>query len=176
MEEKKTNKLNDIKATVSDAVEIMHQMGNPGVLESLNKVKETASNVNEIIQGLQTPEMVKNIENFRLISENVNEASLKMQNTVYHLSETGLIDEATDVIKSTKDKINSFSNDGKDGITGKDIHDVTVTAKEMLISVKDLINELTVTVISSKKSGIICNVEDTINETSDIYKTVAQVD
>ncbi|MGB0856084.1 MAG: hypothetical protein ACPGQP_03585 [Nitrosopumilus sp.] len=151
-------------------------MGNPEVLESLNKVKETTSKVNEIIQGLQTPEMVKNIENFRLISENMNEASIKIQNTMYHLRETGLIDETTDAIKSAKEQINSFSNDGNNGVTGKDIRDVTVTAKEMLVSVKDLINELTVTVISSKKSEIICNAEDTINEMSDIYKTVSQVD
>ena len=77
MESIKSSKLREIKDTVSDAAEIMHQIGNPGVLESLNKVKDTAKAVNEIIHGLSTSEMVKNIENFRLISENMNETSAK---------------------------------------------------------------------------------------------------
>ena len=177
MEERKTNKLNDLKATVSDAAEIMHQMGNPGVLESLSKVKETATKVNDIIQCLQTPEMVKNIENFRLISENMNEASTKMQNTVNQLNETGFINEATEVVKSVKEKINSFSDNDETSINGKDIHDVTVTTNEMLVSIKDLINELTITIASSKNSQIIHNVQETISNASDIYKTTtAQTD
>jgi len=177
MDERKTSKLHDIKETVSDASEIMRQMGSPGVLESLNKVKETATQINEIIQGLKTPEMVKNIENFRLISENMNETSTKMQNTMQQLRETGVIKEATEVIKSAKGKINSFYDGGEQSINGQDIRDVSVTTKEMLASIKDLMNELTATVASSKKSGIIRNVKETINEASDIYKmTVAQAD
>ena len=105
MEERKTSKIHDIKQTASNAVEIMRQIGTPGVQDSLNKVKETATIVNEIIQGLKTPEIVKNIENLRLISENMNEASAKMQNTMQQLRETGVIDEATELIKSTKGKI-----------------------------------------------------------------------
>ena len=92
MEERKTSKLHEIKETASDAVEIIRQIGTPGVQESLNKVKETATSVNDIIQSLKTPEMVKNIENFRLISENINEASTKMQSTMQQLHETGVID------------------------------------------------------------------------------------
>ena len=170
MEEKKTNKLNDIRSTISDASEIMRQMSAPGVLESLNKVKETATQVNEIIQSLKTPEMVKNIENFKLISENMNETSTKMQNTVQQLKETGVIDETTNMIKSAKGQINSFS---ENGIDSQDIRDVTVTTKEMLVSIKDLVNELTITIASSKNSSTIHNVQETIQSVSDIYKTAA---
>lgn len=173
MDEKKTSKIHDIKETASVAVEIMHQIGNPDVLESLNKVKETATKANEIIQGLQTPEMVKNIENFRLISENMNEASTKMQNTVRQLKDTGIIDETSAVIKSAKEKINSFSNYGEESINGQDIREVTLTTKEMLESIKDLINELTSTVATSKNSIVVSSVKDTFNEVSDIYKTSA---
>ena len=177
MEEKKTNKLHDFKATVSDAAEIMRQMSTPGVLDSLNKVKETATKINEIIQSLKTPEMVKNIENFRLISENMNETSTKIQNTMQQLKETGVIDDATDVMKLAKEKLNSFYDGDENSINGQDIHDVSVTTKEMLVSIKDLINELKVTVASSKKPEIVRNVQETIKEASDIYKrTVAQTD
>ena len=171
MDERKTSKLHDIKETASDAVEIIRQIGTPGVQDSLNNVKETATMVNEIIQGLQSPEIVKNIENFRLISENLNEASTKMQNTIQQLRETGVIDEATELIKSAKGKINSFGDGGEGSINGQDLHDVSTATKEMLVSIKDLMIELKVTVASSKKSGTIRNVQETIKEVSDIYKT-----
>ncbi len=171
MEERKTSKIHDIKQTASNAVEIMRQIGTPGVQDSLNKVKETATIVNEIIQGLKTPEIVKNIENLRLISENMNEASTKMQNTMQQLRETGVIDEATDLIKSTKGKINSFDDGGEGSINGQDLRDVSTATKEMLVSIKDLMIELKVTVASSKKSETIRNVKETIKEASDIYRT-----
>jgi ABC-type transporter Mla subunit MlaD len=171
MEEKKTSKIHDIKQTASNAVEIMRQIGTPGVQDSLNKVKETATIVNEIIQGLKTPEIVKNIENLRLISENMNEASTKMQNTMQQLRETGVIDEATELIKSTKGKIDSFDDGGEGSINGQDLRDVSTATKEMLVSIKDLMNELKVTVASSKKSETIRNVKETIKEASDIYST-----
>jgi len=174
MEEKKTSKLHEIKETASDAVEIIRQIGTPGVQESLNKVKETATAVSRIIQDLKAPEMVKNIENFRLISENMNEASTKMQNTMQQLKETGVIEESTDLIKSAKGKIDSFGEG--DSINGQDLREVSIATKEMFVSLKDLMMELKVTVASSTKSGTIRNVKETINEASDIYKTTfAQV-
>jgi hypothetical protein len=170
MDEKKSNKLREIKETASDAAEIMRQIGNPGVLESLNKVKDTAKIVNEIIQGLNTSEMVKNIENFRLISENMNETSTKMKNTMNQLRETGVIYEASELIKSARNKINLFSDGGMESINGQNLRDMSIASKEMLLSIKDLMNEITVTVASSKKSVTICNVKDTVKEASDIYK------
>jgi len=149
----------------------MHQIRTSGVQESLNKVKDTATIVNGIMQGLSTPEMVKNIENFRLISENMNQASTKMQNTMQQLKETGVIDEGAELIKSAKGKINSFG-DGEGSINGQDLHDVTTATKEMMESIKELVTELTVTAVSSKKSTTIRNVKETINEASDIYKTI----
>ncbi len=174
MEEKKTSKLHEIKETASDAVEIMRQLGTPGVQESLNKVKETATVVNDIIQNLKTPEIIKNIENFRLISENMNEASTKMENTMEKLKDTGVIEESTELIKSAKNQINSFGVD-EDNINGQDLREVSLATKEMLVSLKDLMVELQVTVASSTKSGTICNVKETIYEVSDIYqKTIVQ--
>lgn len=172
MEEKKPSKLSEIRATAFDAVEIIRQIGTPGVLESLTNVKETASKLNEIIQGLQTPEMVKNIENFRIISENINDTATKMQNIARELKETGVIDKTTSLIDSAKKKIDSFDN-GENGISGKDIHNVIVSTQEMFSSIKGLVNEITETVSSSKKSDTITNVQETIRGASEIYKTVA---
>lgn len=174
MEAMKSSKLREIKDTVSDAAEIMQQIGNPGVLESLNKVKDTAKAVNEIIRGLSTSEMVKNIENFRLISENMNETSAKMENTVTQLRETGFMYETSELVKSAKEKINSFSiDDDPNNINGQDLRDVSIASKEMMLSIKDLVNEISLTMAYSKKSATINNVKDTIKEVSDVY-TVAK--
>jgi len=169
LEEKKPSKLHDIKETASDAVKIMRQIGTPGVFQSFSKIKETATIANEIIQVLKSPEVVKNIENFRLISQNMNEASTKMQNTMQQLKETGIIDQSTELVKSAKEKVNSFGDEGS--INGRDIYEMTTVTKEMLVSIKELMVELKVTVASSTKSGTIHNVKETIDEASSIYKT-----
>lgn len=170
--EEKTSKLHDIKETASDAVELLRQIATPGVQESMEKIRETATITKEIIEALKTPEIVKNIENIRLISENMNEASTKLQNTMTQLKETGVIDEAKELIKSTKSKISSFGDGGDGGIGGQDLRDVTTAIREMLVSIKGLMDELKVTISSSKNSGTIRNIEATIKEASDIYNTV----
>ena len=166
--ERKTNKLQDIKETASSAAEIMRQIGTPGVLESLKNVKETTAKVSEIIQGLQSPEMVKNIENFLLISENMNATSTKIQNIMHQLGESGVIDETSELISFAKSKINSFGSD--DSITGKDLRNMSIATKEMFLSIKDLMNELTITVSSTKKSRTLVDIQDTVDVASNIYK------
>ena len=168
---RKNNKIRDIKETASDAVEIMRMISNPGVLDSLNKLKDTTIVVNEIIRNIQTPEMVKNIENFRLISENLTETSTEIQDTVQEIKESGVIDETTETIKSVKEKINSIIDDGNN-LNSKNIRDVTVTSKEMLLSIKELVNELTLTVVHTKKSGFIGNLHETVQYASNSYKTI----
>jgi hypothetical protein len=171
MEEKKPSRLHDIKETASDAVKIMRQIGTPGMFQSLSKIKETAGIASEIIQVLKSPEVVKNIENFRLISQNMNEASTKMQNTMQQLKETGIIDEGAELVKSAKGKIDSFGDGNDASISGQDLVEISTTTKEMLVSIKELMVELKVTVASSTKSGTIHNVNETIKDVSDIYKT-----
>lgn len=171
MEEKKPGKLHDIKVTTSNTVEIIRQIGSPEVLATLTKVKETATIVNEMMQSLKTPEIIKNIENFRLISENMNEASTKIQNTMQQIKATGVVEESAELIKFAKGKINLFGEAGKDNVFGQNIHDVSTATKEMLVSMSYLVNELKVTVASSKKSETIRNLKETMREVSDIYKT-----
>jgi len=166
--ERKTNKLQDIKETASSAAEIMRQIGTPGVLESLKNVKETTSKVSEIIQGLQTPEMVRNIENFLLITENMNAASTKIQNTMNQLKETGIISRTSELINSVKSQIDSFGND--EGINGQDLKNMSIATRDMFISIKELMGELTMTVAAAKNSQTFYNVQDTIKQASNIYK------
>jgi hypothetical protein len=101
----------------------------------------------------------------------MNEATTKMKDTMHQLKETGVIDESTQLIKSAKGKINSFGDLGEGSINGQDIYEMSTATKEMLVSIKDLMMELKVTVSSSTKSGTIRNVKESIKEVSDIYQT-----
>jgi len=168
VEEKKSSKLSEIRATAFDAVVIMRLIGNPGVLESLSNVKDTASKINEIIQSLQTPQMVKNIENFRIISENMNSVSTKMQSTAKELKESGIIDKTANLMDSTKSKIDSFDEGGLG------IGEVIVSTQEMFASITGLVNEITETVSYSKKSTTVANIQETIHDVSKIYNTISR--
>ena len=138
----KTSKLKEIKETVSGAVEIMQQIRAPGVQESFGNIMDTAKIVKEIIEDLKTPEMVKNIENFRLISENMNDVFARIQNTVKHLEETGVITDARELAKSAKNTMDSFSG------SGQDLHEISISIKDMFKSVRVLVDEFRVTVAS----------------------------
>lgn len=167
MESNKKSKLSEIKGTVSDATELMRLIGNSEVMESLNKVKDTAKTVNEIIQSLNTPQMVKNVENFRLISENMNLTSVKIESTMNQLQETNVMDDVSSLIKSIKNKMDAF-DDSSDGLSGQDLKDVSIASKEMILSVKNMIDEIALCIETSKKSTTAHNINHTINEVSKI--------
>lgn len=167
-EREKSSKIKDIKKTVSDVAEIIHQIRMASVKESFGNIRDTINMGKEIIEDLKTPEMVKNIENFRLISENMNEAATKMQNAIKRIEETGVINEATGLIKSVKSTIDLIGNDDQGFIKGQDLREMSTSIKEMLRSVRSLLDELRITVAFSRKSGIIHSVAETIEEASSI--------
>jgi hypothetical protein len=177
----KGGKLHDIKETASDAVAIMRELGTPGVQESFEVIREITVTAKEIMETLKTPEWQQNIENFRLISENMNSLSSRMDKATAELKETGIIDDAKELITIVRSKIGSFGGggDGQEsaaagggGISGQDLKELSTSFKEMLEAVKALASELRLTVAESKKSGTVHNMEETFREASDTYRTL----
>lgn len=175
----KGGKLHDIKETASDAVAIMRELGTPGVQESFEVIREITVTAKEIMETLKTPEWQQNIENFRLISENMNSLSARMDKATAELKETGIIDDAKELITIVRSKIGSFGGgDGQEsaatggGISGQDLKELSTSFKEMLEAVKALASELRLTVVESKKSGTVHNMEETFREASDTYRTL----
>ncbi len=168
------SKLSDIKETASDAVEIMRELGTPGVQETFDKIREVAITAKEIMETMKTPEWQRNMENIRMISENFNQASERMDNTMKELKETGVIDDAKELIKTAKEKVGSFGGSGEGGgsMGMQDLKETSKAVKEMLESIKGLVDELKVTVAESKRSGTFRSVEETARELSDTVKTV----
>lgn len=180
----KGGKLHDIKETASDAVAIMRELGTPGVQESFEVIREITVTAKEIMETLKTPEWQQNIENFRLISENMNSLSARMDKATAELKETGIIDDAKELITIVRSKIGSFGGGGGGGgvgqesaaagggISGQDLKELSTSFKEMLEAVKALASELRLTVVESKKSGTVHNMEETFREASNTYRTL----
>jgi hypothetical protein len=149
-----SGKLHDIKETASDAVEILREIGTPGVQETFDKIREVAIIGRDIMQVMKEPEWQQNIENMRLISQNFNQASERMDKTMRELRESGIIDEAKDLISTAKSKISSFdTGENSQGIGMKDVREVTVAIREMLESIKGLTEEIKSTISESRRPG-----------------------
>ncbi len=188
----KEGKLHDIKETASDAVAIMRELGTPGVQESFEVIKEITVIAKDIMETMKSPEWQQNMENIRIISENINSVSARMDRASAGLKETGIVDDTKGLINIIRSKMGSFSGDGPQadaagshgtatttkagggggGINGQDLKELSSSFKEMLESIKALATELRVTIAESKSSGTVHNIEETIREASDTYRTI----
>jgi cell fate (sporulation/competence/biofilm development) regulator YmcA (YheA/YmcA/DUF963 family) len=155
-------KLKDIKETASDAVEIIRELGSPDVQKSLEKIRDTAKVGSEIIKSLKEPAMVTNIENIRKTTESFEKTSARIERVTMELKNSGVLDETRETIKSAKNTI-SYVGDSKN------MGETMDAIKEMLRSISALVDELKLTVIGSKESGTIHNIEGAIRETRSAF-------
>jgi hypothetical protein len=151
-------KLKDIKETASNAVEIIRELGSPDVQESLEKIREVAKTAREMIESLKDPAMVANIENIRKTIESVDSTSARLEKITMEMKSSGVLDEARETIRSAKTTISSVGD-------GKNMGETMDAIKEMLRSISGLVDELKLTVASSKKSGVIADAEEAMRET-----------
>lgn len=162
-------KLKDIKATASDAVEIIRELGSPDVQESLEKIRDVAKTAREIIESLKDPAMVTNIENMRKMVESVDSTSSRLEKITMEMKNSGILDEARETIKSAKNTISSVGSSSGGGGGGSNMGETVDAIKEMFHSISGLADELKLTVASSKKDGIIHNAEEAIRETKNAF-------
>jgi translation initiation factor 2B subunit (eIF-2B alpha/beta/delta family) len=155
-------KLKDMKKTTSDAVEIIRELGSPDVQKSLEKIRDTAKVGSEIIKSLKEPTMVTNIENIRKTTESIEKSSARIERVTMELKNSGVLDETRETIKSAKYTISSVGN-------SKNLGETMDALKEMLRSISVLVDELKLTVVESKQSGTIHNIEETIRETRSAF-------
>ena len=155
-------KLKDMKKTTSDAVEIIRELGSPDVQKSLEKIRDTAKVGSEIIKSLKEPTMVTNIENIRKTTESIEKSSARIERATMELKDSGVLDETRETIKSAKYTISSVGD-------SKNLGETMDALKEMLRSISVLVDELKLTVVESKQSGTIHNIEETIRETRSAF-------
>jgi hypothetical protein len=155
-------KLKDVRKTTSDAVEIIRELGSPNVQESLEKIRDTAKVGSEMIKSFKEPAMVTNIENIRKTTESFEKTSARIERFTLELKNSGVLDETRETIKSAKNTINSVGD-------SKNIGEMMDAFKEMLHSISALVDELKLTVVESKGSGTIHNIEEAIRETRSAF-------
>ena len=155
-------KLKDMKKTTSDAVEIIRELGSPDVQKSLEKIRDTAKVGSEIIKSLKEPTMVTNIENIRKTTESIEKSIARIERVTMELKNSGVLDEARETIRSAKYTISSVGD-------SKNLSETMDALKEMLRSISALVDELKLTVVESKQSGTIHNIEETIRETRSAF-------
>ena len=165
-------KLHDIKETASDAVEIIRELGTPGVQETFIQIRQVTITAKEIMETMKTDEWQRNIENFRLISDNFNQASERLDKVFAQVKETGVIDEAKALMESAKTKIDGFGTDGQGSISGSDLKEVVVSVKEMVRSISGLVEELKMVAADSRKSGTLRTVQETVEDVREIGRSV----
>ena len=165
------SKIGDIKETASDTVEILRQLGTPGVQETLDKVKSMTVTVKEIMETMKSPEWVQNMENIRRIVDDVNSSSERMENTVRQMKESGVFEEATRLMQSARKTMDTFG--GSDSaMKGQEMRDVMVSVKEMVQSIRMLADELKMAATESRQSGAIKELQEAAGSISGAYSTV----
>ena len=152
MDSEKSGKISDIKETASSAIEIMRQLGRPEMQVTLDKLIQTTNTAKEITDNLKTQEFVKNIENIRLVTDNMRDSSVKTENMLHEIKDTGVFDEVKKMISSASNTISSF--DANKAENSKNTYgEISTNVKEMFRSVKGLFDELRMVVVYSKETG-----------------------
>lgn len=153
-------KLNDIRETSSNAIQIIRDLKNPEVHESLNRVKDITATVKEIVESFKDPSMVKNIENFRLTLESIERISSKIESLRTDTQNSGMMDEISSTIKTCRLALDTLNNEGG--------------TKELVSVSRNLISEVSSTVLEIRQllhtignadanadvAGIVANVKD----------------
>jgi hypothetical protein len=161
------DKLKDIRNTTSNAVEILRTLGSPEVYGSLEKISQTTEKVKGIMESITQPEMVKNIENMRLSVEAIENTSKRVETLVIEIKKTGLFEKASETLAAARNSLTSEDNK-------KNTSELMAEIREMLLSIRLLVDELKLTINTSRRSGLLHNVEEAAKEASDFYHTVKE--
>ena len=158
-------KIRDIKETTSNAAVIIRQFGTPEMQMSLDKIKETARTAQSIIESFKDPQMVKNLENLRITAEAMENITVKVEKMVKEIKQTGVIDEASTTIKSARNTIESSE-------TNQNLAEMISAIREMLQSIGGLLEQLKITIASSKRTGSIHITKQALDHASTIYENI----
>jgi hypothetical protein len=152
--------LRDIRDSTSYAAKILHELGSSEVRDSLERIRETATIAQSIIESFKDPQMVKNLENLRITN-----ISVKVEDIVKEIKQTGIIDEESTTIKSARKTIESSEN-------YQNLAEMISTIREILQSIGNLLEELKITIASSKRTGSIHITKQALDHASAIYENI----
>lgn len=138
-----TRRLTEIRETTSNAVQIMRELRDPEVKESLRQAKEMVASAKELIELLRDPMIVKDIENISHTANSLKEISINMHDLTNDLSKSEAIQELVGTAKTVRASLSV--------LTSKESAETIQAVKEMIVSIKDLADEVTA-ILSPKKA------------------------
>ena len=157
--------LKDIKETADNVVRILRHVSSPELQASLDKIEHTSTEAREIMELLRDPGIVKNIENIRLTAEAFQSVSTKFESSIIELKKTEIFDDIKKALKISNNKLSSFPYN-------ESILEAIKSISEMVTSMRQLIDELRLTVAYSKTSGFANVVNHTLQNVSDAYTDI----
>ena len=157
--------MKNLQHSTSDVLEVIRKLGSPEVHESLEKIHQTTQEAKEIMESLRKPEMVKNFDNIRLTAEAIEGTSRRIETSVLEIKKTQILEKASETFVALRGTLSSTENKNS-------MSEVTSSVKEMLLSLKLLIDELRLTMSASKKSGLLGSAGEAAKEASDLYHTI----
>jgi antitoxin component HigA of HigAB toxin-antitoxin module len=109
--------------------------------------------------------MMKNLENLRITTEVMQNITVKVEKMVKEIKQTGVIDEASTTIKSSRNTIESSE-------TNQNLAEMISAIREILQSIGGLLEELKITIASSKRTGSIHITKQALDHASAIYENI----
>lgn len=156
-------KLNDIRETSSNAIQIIRDLKNPEVHESLNRVKDIAATVRQIVETFKDPSMVKNIENFRLTLESIERISSKIDSLRNDTHNSGLTDEISGTIRACRLALDTLNSEGGTKELVGALKNLISEISSMVVEIRQLVHTIGSTEVDSDIAGIVDNVKDIHN-------------
>lgn len=157
--------LKDIKETAANVAQILRHVSSPELQASLDKIKHTSNDTKEIMELLREPGIVKNLENIRLTAEAFQSVSSKFESSIIELKNTEIFDDIKKTLKISNNKLSSSSYN-------ESLVEAIKSISEMVTSMRQLIDELRLTVAHSKTSGLVNAVNHTLQNVSDAYTDI----
>jgi uncharacterized protein YjgD (DUF1641 family) len=95
----------------------------------------------------------------------MQDASIKIENTVHEMKQSGVFEQAKETIRTANNVLDSLSSN-------KDFGEMNEILKATLSSIRDLVDELKLIAVSSKKTGTLDNAAAIVKESSDMYRNI----
>jgi cob(I)alamin adenosyltransferase len=143
----------------------LHELGSSEVHNFLERIRETATIAQSIIESFKDRQMMKNLENFHITTEAMQNITVKVEKMVKEIKQTGVIDEASTTIKSARNTIESSE-------TNQNPVEMISAIREMLQSIGGLLEELKITIASSKRTDSIHITKQALDHASAIYENI----
>jgi uncharacterized coiled-coil DUF342 family protein len=153
-------KLNDIRETSSNAIQIIRDLKNPEVHESLNRVKDITATVKEIVESFKDPSMVKNIENFRLTLESIERISSKIESLRTDTQNSGMMDEISSTIRACRLALDTLNNEGGTKELVSVSRNLITEISSMVLEIRQLLHTIGNADANADIAGIVGNVKD----------------